>query len=224
MLICKANQAGKPVITATQMLDSMIRNPRPTRAEVSDVANAIFDGTDAVMLSGETAVGAHPFESIRMMAKIAEHTEGSLDYAKILDERTHLTNTSSSRLSITDAIGEATCDIAQDLRAAAILAATATGRTPLVISRYRPRAPIVAATNSYATYNKLALVWGIKPVMVEISDSADGMMQACIDAADKSGLVKDDDIVAITGGVPVGRPGSTNFIKIHRIGQPLLPE
>ena len=220
MLIHKANRAGKPVITATQMLDSMIRNPRPTRAEVSDVANAIFDGTDAVMLSGETAMGAYPFEAVRMMAKIAVHTESSMDYGKILDEKMRF----DTGKSITGAIGQATCDIAHDLSCAAILTASATGRTARVVSRYRPRAPIICATNRAETYQRLALVWGVQSVMVDIADDSDSMMQACIDAADKTGQVQTDDIVVITGGVPVGRPGSTNFIKIHRIGQPLRPE
>jgi pyruvate kinase len=220
MLIHKANRAGKPVITATQMLDSMIRNPRPTRAEVTDVANAIFDGTDAVMLSGETAVGAYPFDTVRMMAKIATHTEGSLDYGKIMDGKMRF----ETGQSITGAIGQATCDIAHDLNSAAILTASATGRTARVVSRYRPRAPIICATNRLETYQRLALVWGVQPVMVEIADDSDSMMQACIDAAEQTGFVKNDDVVVLTGGVPVGRPGSTNFIKIHRIGQPLRPE
>ncbi len=220
MLIRKANRAGKPVITATQMLDSMIRNPRPTRAEVSDVANAIFDGTDAVMLSGETAMGAYPFEAVRMMAKIAVHTESSMDYGKILDEKMRF----DTGKSITGAIGQATCDIAHDLSCAAILTASAAGRTARVVSRYRPRAPIICATNRADTYQRLALVWGVQSVMVDIADDSDSMMQACIDAAGQTGQVQTDDIVVITGGVPVGRPGSTNFIKIHRIGQPLRPE
>jgi pyruvate kinase len=222
MLIGKANRAGKPVITATQMLDSMIRNPRPTRAEVTDVANAIFDGTDAVMLSGETAVGAYPFDTVRMMAKIAVHTEGSLDFTRILDEKTRLTT--GAELSITGAVGQAACDIAQDLRCTAILTATTTGGTALVVSRYRPRAPIIAATERKDTYQRLALVWGVHPVLVQQAQDADGMVQVCIDAANQTGFVKTDDVVVITGGVPVGRPGSTNFIKVHRIGQPLQPE
>ncbi|BDI31426.1 pyruvate kinase [Capsulimonas corticalis] len=222
MLIRKANQAGKPVITATQMLDSMIRNPRPTRAEATDVANAIFDGTDAVMLSGETAVGQYPYDTVRMMAKIATHTEASLDYAKILDEKGTAAN--SDRISITEAVGEALCDIAQDLHCSAIIAATASGRTARVVSRYRPRAPIIAATNRPETFQRLALIWGVHPVMVDMADDADSMVEICIDAANKSGYVQDGDIVVLSGGVPVGRTGSTNFIKIHRIGQPLRPE
>ncbi len=223
MLIAKANAAGKPVITATQMLDSMIRNPRPTRAEVTDVANAIYDGTDAVMLSGETAVGAYPYDAVRMMAKVAMHTEAALDYPKIFEERTRRKQAGEA-LSITKSIGQATCEIAQDLRCAAILTATASGRTARYVSRFRPQAPIVAATSLAETYQRLSLLWGVYPVMVDVAPDSDSMMQACIDAADKTGLVKKDDLVVITGGVPVGRPGSTNFIKIHSIGQPLRPE
>jgi len=221
MLILKANAAGKPVITATQMLDSMIRNPRPTRAEASDVANAILDGTDAVMLSGETAVGSYPFDAVRMMARIASHTEASLNYAKILDEKTR--STPHGSLSVTGAISEATCDIAQDLQCSAILAATATGRTAHMVSKYRPRAAIIAPTHMLPTYYRLGLVWGVVPVLVEVAEDADSMMQVCIDAATKTGLVAQDDLVVISGGVPVGKSGSTNFIKVHRIGQPLRP-
>lgn len=222
MLIARANRAGKPVITATQMLDSMIRNPRPTRAEVTDVANAIYDGTDAIMLSGETAVGAYPFDAVRMMDKVARHTEAALDYDRILDERVRQTD--AAGLSTTQAIGEATCEIARDLRCAAILTATASGRTAQVVSRFRPRAPIIAATNDSRTCQRLALVWGVHPVLVPIAEDSDGMMQACLDAACASGMVGEGDPVVLTGGVPVGRPGSTNFVKVHRIGQPLKPE
>jgi pyruvate kinase len=203
------------------MLDSMIRNPRPTRAEASDVANAILDGTDAVMLSGETAVGLYPYDAVRMMARIAAHTEGSLDYAKILDEKTR--TTSKGSLSVTGAIGEATCDIAQDLQCSAILAATATGKTALIVSKYRPRAAIIAPTHMKQTYYRLGLVWGVVPTLVEVAGDADSMLDVCIEAATRTGLVAHDDLVVITGGVPVGKSGSTNFIKVHRIGQPLRP-
>ena len=220
MLIARANAAGKPVITATQMLDSMIRNPRPTRAEVTDVANAIYDGTDAVMLSGETAVGAYPYEAVGMMHKVALHTEGALDYGAIFEAKKSRQPTES----VTGAISQATCQVAQDLCCAAILTATASGRTARYVSHYRPRAPIVAATNKAETYQRLALVWGVHPVMVDIAPDSESMMQACIDAAARTQFVKDGDAVVLTGGVPVGRPGSTNFIKVHRIGQPLKPE
>ena len=222
MLIAKANRAGKPVITATQMLDSMIRNPRPTRAEVTDVANAIYDGTDAVMLSGETAAGSYPFDAVRMMSKIALHTEASLDYDKILDEKARQADEAGP--STTQAIGKATCTIARDLHASAILTATASGRTAQVVSRFRPRAPIIAATNLESTFRRLALLWGVHPVLVAIAPDSDSMMQACLDAAADTGVVREGESVVLTGGVPVGRPGSTNFVKVHRIGQPLKPE
>lgn len=227
MLIARANAAGKPVITATQMLDSMIRNPRPTRAEVTDVANAIYDGTDAVMLSGETAYGAYPLEAVRMMSKVATHTEAALDYAQIFEDRKRRDDerkADGAGLSITRGIGQATCEIAQNLKCAAILTATASGRTARYVSRFRPQAPIVAATNLAETYQRLALLWNVHPIMVAIAPDSDSMMQACMDAADRTGMVHTDDLVVITGGVPVGRPGSTNFIKVHRIGQPLRPE
>ena len=228
MLIAKANRAGKPVITATQMLDSMIRNPRPTRAEVTDVANAIYDGTDAVMLSGETAMGEFPIEAVSMMDKIARHTESAADYRRLQDNKFHdvaghHTESNGRSSATTGAIGEATCEIARDLDASAIITATSSGRTAQIVSRYRPHAPIVAATNLATSYNRMALVWGVFPVMVDIVDDADGMMQVCIDAASATGLVKENDRVVLTGGVPVGTTGSTNFIKVHRIGQPLRP-
>jgi len=172
------------------------------------------------MLSGETAVGLYPFEAVRMMAKVAVHTEEALDYGKLFDARKN----PASNTSITEAIGQATCDIARDLKASAILTATASGRTARVVSRFRPRAPIIAATNDLSAYQRMGLIWGVYPVMVDIASDSDGMMQACLDAAAQTGLVKDADIAVLTGGVPVGRPGSTNFIKIHRIGQPLKPD
>ncbi|MGO8670971.1 MAG: pyruvate kinase [Capsulimonadaceae bacterium] len=223
MLIAKANRAGKPVITATQMLDSMIRNPRPTRAEVTDVANAIFDGTDAVMLSGETAMGAYPFDAVRMMAKVASHTEASLAFGRGREDVVTPGGKKNTE-SITNAVADATCDIAHDLGCSAILASTSSGRTALGISRYRPSAPIIAATERFQTYQRLGLVWGVYPVLVGPAIDADGLMQTCLDAADKSDLVHEDDMVVITGGVPVGKSGTTNFIKIHRVGQPLRPE
>lgn len=226
MLIAKANAVGKPVITATQMLDSMIRNPRPTRAEVTDVANAIYDGTDAVMLSGETAMGEYPTEAVAMMDKIATHTETASDYRKLQDNKFRddigRPKAPFGKNSVTTvAIGEATCEVARDLEASAIITATSTGRTAQVVARYRPVTPIIAATNLVESYRRLALVWGVCPVLVDIVDDADGMMQVCIDAAENTGLVKKDDRVVLTGGVPVGLAGSTNFIKVHRIGQPL---
>jgi pyruvate kinase len=219
MIIAKCNAAGKPVITATQMLDSMIRNPRPTRAEVSDVANAIYDGTDAVMLSGETAVGLYPLPSVHMMDEIARYTEPFIDYKQTFGEHITLRDDADS---ITQAIALATCDVARDLKASAIITATTSGRTALAVSRFRPKMPIIAATDRAETYQRLAMVWGAYPVQVNMMDNSDHMMEACIEAAKSCQAVKEGDVVVLTGGVPVGRPGSTNFIKVHRIGQPLL--
>jgi pyruvate kinase len=219
MIIKKCNAKGKPVITATQMLDSMIRNPRPTRAEVSDVANAIFDGTDAVMLSGETAIGAFPILAVEMMDRVARYTEASEAYAML-----HPQDLPGSRAqeSITAAIGEATYEVAKQLGASAIVTATSTGHTAITVSRFRPQCPIIAATCKEEIYQRLALVWGVYPVRVPDVDNSDGMMQECINAVQTAGIAKDGDIVVLTGGVPVNRPGSTNFLKVHRIGQSLL--
>jgi pyruvate kinase len=223
MIIKKANAVGKPVITATQMLDSMIRNPRPTRAEVSDVANAILDGTDAIMLSGETAVGAYPFMAVGMMNQIACYTEPSKAYSHATIESVSLSvDQVANQDSLTKAIALATCDIAQELNASAIVAATSSGTTALAISRYRPSVPIIAPTTSARTYSRLGLVWGVTPVITNEVGTSDEMMQACIEATVKIGAVKDGDVVVVTGGVPVNIPGSTNFLKVHRIGQPLF--
>ncbi len=225
MIIKKANAVGKPVITATQMLDSMIRNPRPTRAEVSDVANAIYDGTDAIMLSGETAVGAYPFMAVGMMNQIACYTEPGIAYRHSSDDSLAVTLSASQvadQDAMTRAIALATCDIAQELNATAIVAATSSGTTALAISRYRPNVPIVAPTTSERTFSRLGLVWGVTPVITKEVGTSDEMMQACIEATIKIGAAKDGDIVVVTGGVPVNIPGSTNFLKVHRIGQPLF--
>jgi pyruvate kinase len=224
MIIKKANAAGKPVITATQMLDSMIRNPRPTRAEASDVANAIYDGTDAVMLSGETAMGAYPFLAVETMNQIALRTEGTLSYHHMLTEDAILGDAAIEQKrsgGITNALAQATCDVAERLQATAIVTPTSTGATARAISRYRPNVPIIAPTTSERVYFKLGLVWGVTPVMIEVSTTSDEMMQKCIIAAIKSGIAKDGDVVVLTGGVPVNLPG-TNFLKAHRIGEPLF--
>jgi len=218
MIIKKANALGKPVITATQMLDSMIRNPRPTRAEVSDVANAIFDGTDAVMLSGETAVGLYPFEAVKMMDHIARFTEASLTYKHLFSEGKPVKD--GSQDAMTKALAQATCDVAADLCAAAIITATSSGTTAMAVSRHRANVDIIAPTCRYDTFQRLALVWGVRPVKIEEVADADEMLQSSIDAAKKCGM-KDGDIVIVTGGVPVNIPGSTNFMKVHRMGQPL---
>ena len=213
MIIRKCNEAGKPVITATQMLESMTHNRRPTRAEVTDVANAIFDGTDAVMLSGETAVGEFPVETVCMMSKIAEQAESSLDYRRLWQEKS-----AGPAKSVTDAIAQATVDIALDLGATAIVTPTSSGATARAVSKYRPQAPILAAPSSVDTWRQLALSWGVYPILVKPSRNTDDMTEEAVQAASREGLVKQGDTVVLTAGVPAGIPGRTNLIKVDVIG------
>ncbi len=213
VLIKKCNMLGKPVITATQMLDSMQRNPRPTRAEASDVANAIFDGTDAVMLSGETAAGHYPVEAVKTMHQIALRTEQALQYHDILGQRTK-----ESATTITDAIGQSVAHTALNLDVAAIVTPTVSGRTAHMVSKYRPKAPIVAVTSSESVSRKLALVWGVYSQVAPQANTTDEMLDIAVDAAIKSRVVKHGDLVVITAGVPVGETGSTNLMKVHVIG------
>jgi len=217
MVIDKCIKAGKPVITATQMLESMIRNPRPTRAEVSDVANAIYDGTDAIMLSGETAAGRYPVEALKIMSKIAERVEASVDYKKAFESR-H----TDSAVTVTNAIGHATCSIAHDLGAAAIITATNTGYTARMVAKYRPACHIIATTTSKSTYRKLALIWGVTPYVTEIMEGTDSMIENSTKIAVETGIVKNGDLVVITAGIPVGVSGSTNLIKVHIVGDILI--
>ncbi|QPA30348.1 pyruvate kinase [Thermaerobacillus caldiproteolyticus] len=212
-LIKKCNALGKPVITATQMLDSMQRNPRPTRAEASDVANAIFDGTDAIMLSGETAAGLYPVEAVKTMHQIASRTEQALQYRDLLAQRTKQSGT-----TITDAIGQSVAHTALNLDVAAIVTPTVSGQTAQMISKYRPKAPIVAVTSSDSVSRKLALAWGVYPQVAPQVNTTDEMLDIAVEAAVKSGIVKHGDLVVITAGVPVGETGSTNLMKVHVIG------
>ena len=216
-LIEKCYKGGKPVITATQMLDSMIRNPRPTRAEASDVANAIYDGTSAVMLSGETAAGKYPIETIEMMAKIAEKAESARDYWKGFSSRQY-----DMALSVTNAISHATCTTAQDLKASAIITVTQTGHTARMISRFRPACPIIATTVSPRVQRQLALSWGVIPYLVKEAFTTDEMFDMGVDKALESGLVKNGDLVVITAGVPIGVSGTTNILKVHIVGKVLV--
>lgn len=216
-IIKKCNIAGKPVITATQMLDSMMRNPRPTRAEVTDVANAILDGSDAIMLSGETAIGKYPIESVKTMHKIATKTEESLDYLEILRYKS-----SKKDISTTNAISKATCTTAEDLGANAIVTATSSGYTSRAISKFRPRAPIIAATTSEKVMRKLSLVWGVYPVMSIRSRNTDEVIDMSINSAMEKGYVHEGDLIVITAGIPVGVTGTTNLIKVHTVGKVLL--
>ena len=206
---------GKPVITATQMLDSMIRNPRPTRAEVSDVANAVFDGTSCVMLSGETASGRYPLEALQTMVSTVEAAEGAIDYWGRFRENNLLPGISS----INDAITHSCCLTAMDLGATAILAATKSGHTAKVISRYRPACPIVAVCQSEQTRRQLAISWGVHPYLTGEVDSTDRLFSMTVDVARKEGAVKCGDTVVITAGVPIGRSGSTNLIKAQVVGE-----
>lgn len=210
LLIRKANLLTKPVITATQMLDSMIRNPRPTRAEVTDVANAIYDGTDAIMLSGETAAGKYPIDSLETMARIAKRTEGTLSYERILEERQQLRS-----VTITNAISHATCTLAIDVAADAILTATTSGYTAKAVSSYRPKAPIIASVSKESVQRQLSLVWGVQSVLGSSVDSTDEMFEQSVSLALKKDFVKAGDKVVITAGVPVGQVGTTNLIKVH---------
>ena len=211
MLIRRCNELSKPVITATQMLDSMIRNPRPTRAEVTDVANAIFDGTDAVMLSGETASGMYPLEALRMMSRIAERIECDLPCRCMQDAARPPTG-------VTEAISLATCRMAEELSARAILVFTSSGRTARVVSRYKPKAHIIAATGTAAAQRRLILSWGVFPLLLPEPGDTDALMEAAESAAHSSGLVDSGDLMILTAGIPPGGQGSTNMIKIQVIG------
>lgn len=216
-IIKKCNEAGKPVITATQMLDSMIRNPRPTRAEVTDVANAIFDGTDAIMLSGETAAGKYPVEAVKTMSNIALRTEHSLDYKQMLS-----TKTIGKDITVTNAISHATCATAQDLGAAAIITATSSGYTARAVSKFRPNSPIIAATPKQDVMRKLSLVWGVYTVLSDNTSSTDDVIDLSVQSALEKGYISDGDLIVITAGIPVGVAGSTNLIKVHIVGEILI--
>ncbi|MEN6519717.1 MAG: pyruvate kinase [Armatimonadota bacterium] len=208
-IIKKCNAAGKPVITATQMLDSMISNPRPTRAEASDVANAILDGTDATMLSGETAAGDYPVESVRMMARIARRAERSISYTEELRERTAM-----PARSVTEAIGQASAELAADLKVAAVVTCTATGTTARLVSKYRPSSLIVAAVSRPEAVGQLTLSWGVLPLPVPASNSTDDLIYVAVRSARKAGYVRPGDTVVVTAGVPVGVPGNTSLIRV----------
>lgn len=199
------------------MLDSMMRNPRPTRAEVTDVANAILDGTDAIMLSGETAAGKYPVESVKTMARIAEKTESSIDYINILR-----TVDIGSTVNITNAISHATCTIAEDLNANAIITVTRSGYTARMVSRYRPSSDIVAITPDERVLKKLSILWGVNPVLAPRMESTDEMIDKSVEVAQEKGVIKSGDVVVITAGIPVGLMGTTNLIKVHIVGNAIV--
>jgi len=212
-IISRSNAAGKPVITATQMLESMLASPRPTRAEVSDVANAVFDGTDAVMLSGETAVGQYPAAAVRVMAQVAARAETAYDF-----ETRWLECDAWPCNSTADAISEAACGLAIDVDAAAIISATSTGRTALAVARQRPKTRLVAVTPDVATLRKLSLVWGVHALLAPRGRNTDELIVNSVDRAKKAGFVRVGDRVVVTAGVPVGA-GSTNLIKVEVVGK-----
>lgn len=216
-LIKKAYNAGRQVITATQMLDSMMKNPRPTRAEVSDVANAVYDGTGAVMLSGETAAGLYPVEAVEAMAAIALSTEENINYQNRLREEAP-----SAVPSVTSSISYATCTTATSLHCAAIIPVSKSGRTARMISRFRPPVPIICCTNSVRSQRRLSLVWGVCPLVVPEADSTDALFAGAVEAAQKAGLVKNGDMVVLTAGLPLGVSGTTNLLKVEVIGDLLL--
>lgn len=212
-IISVCNEVGKPVITATQMLQSMVDHPRPTRAEASDVANAILDGTDAVMLSGETAAGKFPVESVLMMKQIGEITEGAFPYKQWRRERHEQFLADAD---ITEAISEASCAVAEEVGARAIISSTMSGFTARQIARYRPSIPILAVSPSPETQRRLALVWGVECLLIPRVENTDEMIETSVRAAYSRGL-KVGDLVVITAGVPFGSSGHTNLIQVHEI-------
>ncbi|MFQ3781728.1 pyruvate kinase [Staphylococcus saprophyticus] len=215
-LIRQCNKLGKPVITATQMLDSMQRNPRATRAEASDVANAIYDGTDAVMLSGETAAGQYPEEAVKTMRNIAVSAEAAQDYKKLLSDRTKLVET-----SLVNAIGVSVAHTALNLNVKAIVAATESGSTARTISKYRPQSDIIAVTPNAETARQCALVWGIFPVVKEGRKTTDALLNNAVATAVETERVQNGDLIIITAGVPTGEKGTTNMMKLHLVGDEL---
>lgn len=210
MLIKKVASAGKQVITATQMLDSMMKNPRPTRAEVTDVANAIYDGTGAIMLSGETAAGLYPVEAVTMMARIAERTEEDIDYRKRFFVRTRKANP-----DITDAICHATCTTAYDLNARDIVTVTKSGRSARMVARYRPSCGIIGCTPTKTVWYQLNLAWGVSPVLLQETDDVFDLFDSALETAKNQGLMQSGDIAVITSGVPIGVSGTTNMIRVQ---------
>ena len=210
-LIRKAYNAGKNVITATQMLESMITNARPTRAEITDVANAIYDGSSAIMLSGETAAGKYPVEAVKTMSLIAETTEKDIDYISRFKKRVDERNS-----SITDAISHATVTTAHDLNAVAILTVTKGGTTARTLSKFRPNCPIIALTTDDTTYHQLSLSWGIRAGVIEEKTNTDELIRHALERSVELGYLKKGDLVVITAGVPLGMSGTTNLLKVER--------
>lgn len=215
-IVRMCNEVGKNVIIATQMLDSMQRNPRPTRAEVTDVANAILDGTDAIMLSGETAAGKYPELAVKTMAKIAVNVEESSSFREMVLRREHWSESHTS-----NAISEASCRLAKELGASAILCPTTGGSTARAISKYRPEVPVIAATYDEDVRRSLALTWGVESVITEMVKSTDAVIESAISTAFREEKVSEGDLIVITAGIPAGVSGTTNMIKVHTVGNVL---
>ena len=210
MIIRKVYNAGKRVITATQMLDSMMKNPRPTRAETTDVANAIYDGTSAIMLSDETAAGKYPVEALKMMVKIAERTENDINYAQRFHNYGRKTNP-----DVTDAVCHSACMMAMDLGAKAIVMVTKSGMSARNVSKYRPTCPIIAGTTSEKAYRKLNMSWGVVPYLLEEKDEIFALFDHALEVAKEKGHLKSGDAVVIGAGVPLGVTGTTNMLKVQ---------
>ena len=217
MIIHKVYNAGKQVITATQMLDSMIKNPRPTRAEATDVANAIYDGTSAIMLSGETAAGIYPVEAVQTMARIALRAEEDIDYVGRFKKRENVVNN-----DVTSAISHATCTSAHDLKAAAIIPVTKSGVTARMISKYRPNCPIIACCTTKGVRRQMNMSWGVIPFVIDEVENTDDLFECAVQAGVKAGLLSDGELVVMTAGVPLGISGTTNLMKVHVVGHILV--
>ena len=217
LLIKKTYNSEKQVITATQMLDSMMKHPRPTRAEATDVANAIYDGTSAFMLSGETAAGDYPIESVKTMAKIAERAERDINYGQRFKSRTTMDS-----INVTNAIAHATCTTAHDLNAAAIITVTKSGKTARLISKFRPAIPIVACSPEEGVCRQLNMSWGVIPLHIEEKTNTDELFSDAVALSQKTGLVHSGDLVVITAGVPLGISGTTNMMQVHMVGNILV--
>ena len=212
-IIDRSFSFGKPIVTATQMLDSMIVNPRPTRAEISDVANAIYDGTSAIMLSGETAAGAYPVEALKTMSAIAERTEQE-NHSRFAP----LTESTNGKISVSDATAHAACLTAKDVNAAAIVTVSESGNTARLLSKYRPQQPIIACVMREQVQRQLSLSWGITPLMMSLAHSTDELIEMSTSLAKENGYLHNGELAVVTAGVPVGVSGTTNMIKIHMVG------
>ncbi|MFR4350250.1 MAG: pyruvate kinase [Roseburia sp.] len=217
MIIKKVSGAGKVVITATQMLDSMMKHPRPTRAEATDVANAIYDGTSAIMLSGETAAGMYPIEALKTMVRISIRTEQDINYLQRFKQREIMSNP-----DVTNAISHATCMMAGDLNAAAIITVSKSGRTARMVSKYRPCSPILGACLTDKVYRQLGLSWGVVPLLLKEKTTAEELFDYAVDTAEAAGIIEKGDVVVLTAGVPLGVSGTTNLIKVQVAGHILV--